>query len=41
MMNQHLQQAIAEIEEFIVQNINAREVRKGVFCKAGLSRLLI
>ncbi|WP_038298175.1 IS630 family transposase [[Scytonema hofmanni] UTEX B 1581] len=33
MMNQHLQQAIAELEEFIVQNINAREVRKGLAVK--------
>ncbi len=32
-MNQHLQQAIAELEEFIVQNINAREVRKGLAVK--------
>lgn len=41
-MNQHLQQAIAqgalpkaiaELEEFIVQNLNAREVRKGLAVK--------
>ena len=32
-MNQHLQQAIAELEEFIVQNLNAREVRKGLAIK--------
>jgi len=40
-MKQHLQQAIAELEEFIVQNINAREVRKGLAVIAYLSRLLI
>ncbi|ALF53844.1 transposase [Nostoc piscinale CENA21] len=33
MLNQHLQQAIAELEEFIVQNINAREARKGLAVK--------
>ena len=32
-MNQHLQQAIAELQEFIVQNLNAREVRKGLAVK--------
>jgi len=32
-MNQHLQQAIAELEEFIVQNLNVREVRKGLAVK--------
>ncbi|BAY44859.1 hypothetical protein SAMD00079811_24610 [Scytonema sp. HK-05] len=40
-MNHHLQQAIAELEEFIVQNLNAREVRKGLAVNRGLSRLLI
>jgi putative transposase len=33
MMTQQLQQAIAELEEFIVQNLNAREVRKGLAIK--------
>jgi putative transposase len=33
MMSQQLQQAIAELEEFIVQNLNAREVRKGLAIK--------
>ncbi len=32
-MTQQLQQAIAELEEFIVQNLNAREVRKGLAIK--------
>jgi transposase len=33
MMNRDLQQAIAELEEFIAQNLNAREVRKGLAIK--------
>jgi putative transposase len=32
-MNQHLQQAIAELQEFVVQNLNTREVRKGLAVK--------
>lgn len=33
MRTQHLQQAIAELQEFIVQNPNSREVRKGLAVK--------
>ena len=32
---------IAALQEFIALRPDAREVRKALFCKAGLSRLLI
>ena len=45
-MNQHLEMAmpaagiaIAELQEFIDSRPDARELRKAVFCKTGLSRL--
>ncbi len=41
MIYKHLQQAIAELEEFIVQNPNTREVRKGLAVNRGLSRLQV
>jgi hypothetical protein len=34
-------EAIAELQEFIALRPNAREVRKALFCQAGLSRVLI
>ena len=33
--------AIAELQNFMALRPDAREVRKAVFCEAGLSRLLV
>ncbi|MBW4564615.1 MAG: hypothetical protein KME32_26510 [Mojavia pulchra JT2-VF2] len=41
MINQHLQAAIAELQEFIDDRPDAREVRKALFCQTGLSSLAI
>jgi putative transposase len=41
MINQQLQANIGELQEFIDSRPDAREVRKALFCKAGLSRLQI
>ncbi len=41
MIKQYLEAVIAELQEFIDNCPDAREVRKALFCETGLSRLQV